>query len=395
MKKVLNKFLLLFFVMPALFSCVNNNYDLDNIDESGGLSPAITLPIGTINTSIIDFIEGAGINNFEVKSDTIYIVYEDNMSLDPQLTINYGGLDVITLPSPSYGLPLGFNIPFGFSGGNGSIDIDVFKDLAASGSVLRPSDPRIYCTIHNYLGANININIDGITSYNENGEREDAIFSGGSTSSVISVGSAPAPNSETVHKVIFNKINGEMNRLFSNSPERLFFDFNVNLAVPENGFIVKDKYIDLDYKVEIPMTFANGTQLAYADTLEFDLSGEDFINDLDELKLWIDYENRLQASISLNILFLDKYKNVIPGIAKENLTMNAAPPYSGTDMQNAPPTKGSLNPVSFDQNKINDAKKTYYVVLKSILKIDGNNDVNIHPSDYINLKLSAYTKINI
>jgi hypothetical protein len=391
MKKVLDKFLLIFFVMPALYSCVNNNYDLDNIDDSGGLSPAITLPIGTIRTGIIDFIEGAGIDSavLVVKPDTIYIVYEGMMSLSPAIPLfEYGG-DVINIPP-------GFSIPFVFDGGVGNVDFDVFKNLESNGSVLIPSNPKIYCTIRNYLGADIGIDINGITSYG-NG-REDAIFRNGASEYSISVGSAPEPHKYTERKETFDQTNGRMRDLFAISPERMFFDFSADLTIPNDGnthFIVKDKYIDVDYKVEMPMTFARGTQLAYADTLEFDLSGEDFINELDELMLWIDYENRLRTTLSLDVLFLDKYKNVIPSITKE-FTMDAAPAYSGTDMQKAPPAKGSFTPVSFDKSKIDDAKKTYYVVLKSVLKTDDSNDeVNIHPTDYISLKLSAYSKINI
>jgi hypothetical protein len=381
MKKILDKFLLIFLVMPVLCSCINNNYDLDNIDDSGDLSPAITLPIGTIRTSIIDFIEGAGISDdILVKTpDTLYIVYEGSMSLSPSIPLfDYVQSDVIQFDNLPPGIPR--NIQFGFGEGAGSVDFDVFKDLEANGNVLRPSDPRIYCTIRNYIGVGIDLIINGISSYG-NDTQEDAVFRNNATSYSIDLGNAPEPNRYVERKEVFNKTNGGMNKLFAISPERLSFDFSADLEIPDNGFIVKDKYIDIDYKIEIPMTFAKGTRLSYADTLDFDLSGEDFISNLDELKLWIEYQNSLQMSLSLEVLFLDNYKKVIPSIKKE-FNMEAA-------------KKNTLT-LTFNKDEFEDAQKAYYVVLKSVIKTDDSKaDVNIHPSDSISLKLSAYSKINI
>jgi hypothetical protein len=393
MKKVLNKFLLFFFMLPALCSCVNNNYDLDNIDDSGGLSPAVALPIGTIRTNVTDFIKGAGIDeNILVETpDTIYIVYEGSMSLSPTFPLFVNGM-----PDVIYGNDIPVNtIPFAFNGGAGSVNIDVFKDLESNGCVLLPSDPRVHCAIRNYLGADIDINIEGITSYGS-GEPEKAVFRNDANSYSINVRSASEPHKYTEKKEIFDKINGRMHNLFSNSPERLSFDFSADLTIPADGnalFIVRDKYIDVDYKVEIPMTFSQGTQLAYADTLEFDLSGDDFINNLDGLTLWIDSQNRLRTTVSLEVLFLDKDKNEISNI-KKKFEMNSAPAHNGTNQQDAPPAKNSFE-FKFNKNEFDDAKKTYYVVLKSVIKADDNREVNIHPSDYISLKLSAYSKINL
>ncbi|MDR2286474.1 MAG: hypothetical protein LBE04_03200 [Prevotellaceae bacterium] len=387
MRKVLDKFLLIFLVMPVLYSCINNNYDLDDIDDSVGLSPAITLPIGTIRTGIIDFIEGAGISgDILVKTtDTLYIVYNGSMSLSPSIPLfDYVPSDIIYFNNLPPEMPP--SIQFGFGEGAGSVDIDVFKDLEANGNVLRPSDPRIYCTIRNYLGVDIGVDINGISSYGVSSYGNDtlinAVFGNGVTSHSIDVGTAPEPGKYAERKEVFNKKNGGMNRLFLISPEHLSFDFRVDLDIPDDGFIVKDQYIDVDYKVEIPMTFAKGTQLSYADTLDFDLSGEDFISNLDELRLWIGYENSLRMSVSLEVLFLDNYKKVVSNIEKKEFKMEAA--------------KKGTHTLSFKQSEFEDAKKASYIVLKSAIKTDDNSvEVNIHPLDSISLKLSAYAKINI
>jgi hypothetical protein len=62
----------------------------------------------------------------------------------------------------------------------------------------------------------------------------------------------------------------------------------------------------------------------------------------------------------------------------------------------AQPAKDSFT-LSFDSDEFDNAQKTQHIILKSILKTDNQNNesVNIHPADYINLKLSVYSKINI
>jgi hypothetical protein len=391
MKKLLDMLLIPILLLVAFCSCVDSEYDLNNIDDSGGLSPALTLPIGTLNTGIIDFLKGAGIEDqLQIGTDTIYVIYKGSMPLNLVSHIDFGNTNII------YNIPA--NIRFSFDEVTSSIDIDIFKNLASKGNVLNLFNPQIHCTMHNYIGADITVNINSITSEG-NGEQRQAEFSNGRN--IINIGSAPATNEYTAKKEIFDRANGNIHKLFENSPERISYDFSVDLTVPNDGnphFIVKDKYMDVEYEVRIPLTFGSGTMLANADTLDFDLSGEGFINNIDNLKLWVDYANSLRATVDLDILFLDEYKREIPSITKH--FQMAAAPASGRAIQrelpisSIPPVTGTFK-LSFNSNEFDDAQKAQYVVLKSILKTGNNESVNIHPADYINLKLSAYSKVNI
>jgi hypothetical protein len=403
MKKVLNKFLLVLLFPICVCSCVDNDYDFDNIDDSGGLSPALTLPIGSLNTSVLDFIHNAGIDEkyLEIGTDTIYVVYDGSMSLTPTTSIpdfdQYGDL-----------LPYIPPVQFAFDGGEANIDIDVFKDLESRGSILYPSNPRVRCVISNYIGADIDLKINSIKSYGGDLEKS-AVFGDGEHSYSIQVGSAPKAGDRTVSTVVFDKDNGRMHELFSIAPERISYDFSVDMNIKNDGFLVKDKFVDIDYDIKIPLTFSGGTELSSADTLDFDLSGDDFVSSLDEFKLWIDYQNRLPASVELEIRFLDASKNVIPGITKR-FSMSAAPsskglsnvqsvenPFTPLTRDNRPsalPATGSFT-LEFASNEIDDAEKAQYIILYSTLKVTGNTEINIHPSDYIALKLGAYLKVNI
>jgi hypothetical protein len=337
------------------------------------------LPIGTLKTNIKDLIVEAGISEqlLEITADTIYVVYGGSMSMKPTSPIpglGYGDNIINYIPN---------GVQFAFDGGSADIDIDVFKDLSSSGSVLYPSNPQIYLTMHNYIGADINVDVHEIKSYG-NGEK-NAVFSNGETSYSINVGSAVTAGESVSHTEVLDKTNGRIHDLFSNSPERISYDFGVNLQTPDDGkphFIVNGKYVDLEYKIKIPMTFSAGTRLSSADTLDLDLSGEAFINNIDELILWINFENRVHATIDLELVFLNEYKNVIPSINRKFHI-------------NASPAEGT-HTLKFNKTEFDDAKQTKYILLKTILKVDaGSGEVNIHPSDFITFKLSAYSKVSI
>jgi hypothetical protein len=362
-----------------LCSCVNSNYDLDDIDDSGGFSPALVMPIGTLKTEIMDLIKESGIPEdvLDIRNDTIYVVYEGSMSLKPTGTIP--GLIEGEILKP---IPPG--IRFTFENGSKDIDIDVFRDLAKNGSALYPANPQVILRIKNYVGAEIDIDVNGINSYGNNGSQKHATFGNGATSYKIHVGGANVPNEYVTQSAIFDKTNGKIDELFSIAPERMSYDFSVDLNVPNDGkehFIIGGKYVDLDYEIRIPLTFSAGTRLSSGDTLDFDLSGDSFVSDLEELKLWIDYENGVRMSVELDLLFLNEDKEDI-GI-KRNFRLDAS-------SANQPPIT-----FEFEKSEFETAKKARYVILKTALEVGADSEVvNIRPTDYINLKLSAYSKIN-
>jgi hypothetical protein len=365
-----------------LCSCVDNNYDLDDIDDSGGFSPALVLPLGTFETEIMDLIKESGIPEdvLEVRGDTIYIVYEGSMSLKPD-----GTIPGLTNGEPLRPIPPGITLTF--EGGQQEIEIDAFRDLASSGSALYPANPQVILGIKNYIGAEIDIDVNEISSYG-NGSQKHATFGNGVTSYKIHVGGANVPNEYASQSVTFDKTNGKLDELFSIAPDLLSYDFSVDLNIPNDGkdhFIVGGKYVDLDYEIRIPLTFGARTKFVSDDTLDFDLSGDSFVSDLDELTLWIDYENGVRMTVNLDIVFLDENEDVIPNV-KRSFELKTA--------EANQPAKGS-NTFNFDKSEFEAAKKARYAILKTILKVDADGTaVNIRPTDYISLKLSAYSKVN-
>jgi hypothetical protein len=364
---------------------------LDDLDDSGGFTPALVLPIGTLRTNIKDLITEAGIpeNLLKVTPDSIYVVYEGSMSME--LMSNIPGLsngEVIN------NIPEGIRL--GFANGEKSIDIDVFEALASRGNALYPADPQIRLQIKNYIGADLDINVNRIASYGSDNRQKTAMF-GNSSSYTMHVGSAPRPREYTPYSEIFDTINGKLHHLFSIAPSRLSCDFSVDLTVPNDGqqhFIVGGQYVDLDYEIKIPMTFDERTQLVSADTLDFDLSGNSFVSDLDNLVLWIKYENGIPATVNLDILFLDENQQAISGIDR-HFHLDASPVAATKDVLPYPSSSDLLT-FKFGSSEIETAKKARYVVLKTMLKVaSGSSNVTIRPTDFINLKLNAYSKVNI
>lgn len=382
MKRLLQRLPIVMLLPAMLCSCIDSGYDLNDLDDSGGLSPALILPIGTLKMDIMSLITEAGIANdlIEINDNTISVVYRGSMSIEPALPIpGFSNEDVI------YSIPEG--IELAFAEGEKSIDIDVFEAIASSGSILYPANPQIRLQIKNYIGANVDIDVNKISTYDSEGRQTNATFANGDTSVKIQVEGAATPYEYAAHSETFDKINGKLNELFSIAPSRLSCDFRVNKIVPTGDrqhFIVNGRYIDFDYEIKLPMTFSAGTQLVSSDTLDFfDISN------LDELALWIDYENGISATIGLDILFLDEYKQVIPDIDR-HFRIKAA---ETAAFSNA--SLGSLS-LMFDSSEFDAAKKARYVVLTTGLKVDsGSNEVSIRSTDYINLKLSAYAKVNI
>ena len=368
----------------ALSSCIDSGYDLDNLDDSGGFTPALVLPIGTLSTGIMDLITEAGIPKdlLEVSDSEISIVYSDRTSL--KLISPIPGLDDgITLHVPS-----GTEIKFAFANGEEVFYIDVFEYLASNGSALYPSNPQIRLGITNYIGADINLDINGITSYGSNGRTSSATFDNGGASYTIPVEGAANPGEYKFQSETFDKDNGRLHELFSIAPDSLSYNFSVDLTVPDDGkqhFIVSGQYVDLDYEIRLPLTFNAGTQLSGADTISLDLSGDDFVSDLGELALWIDYENGIPATLSLDILFLDENRQTVSGIADRNFRIDAS--------QATGASTGTLK-FEFSASEFEVAKKVRDVVLKTTLKVE-SGEVSIRPSDYIKLKLSAYSKVNL
>jgi hypothetical protein len=382
MNKLLKRLPVIILFPVLLYSCIDSGYNLDDLDDSGSFAPALVLPVGTLKTSIMDLITEAGIpkNLLEISDNTIYIVYKDSMSLEPEPPVpDFSNEGVI------YSIPEG--IKFTLAHGEESIDIDVFETLASSGSVFYPADPQIRLDIKNYIGANIDIDVNGITSYSSDGRHSNATFGNDANSYKIHVEGAPAPNRYTAHSETFDKDKGSLHKLFAIAPNRLSYDFSVDLTVPDDGeqhFIVNGKYVDLAYELRLPMTFDAGTQLASADTIDFDLSGDDFVSNLDGLTLWIDYENGIPATAGLDILFLDEYQQAVPGIDQRSFHIKAP-------QTNSNASTGTLT-FNFKSSELDAAKKVRYTVLKTVLKV---SEVSLRPADYINLKLSAYSKINI
>jgi hypothetical protein len=397
MKTVLNRPFLTVLMLSALcFSCIDSKFDLDNIDDSGGLTPSLVLPIGNLKTGVNDFIKGAGIDDpLQASSDTLYFVYRSSISLSPSIPVldfdDNGVMD--NIPA---------DIQFTIDGGRADLAVSLFRNLESRGSALYFSNPKFYFTVHNYIGTDITVDINRIFSYNSRtGQQETAVFdSEGSTSYRINVASAPAPHEYSVSNELFDRTKGRTDKLFSIAPERISYDLGITFDVPDDGnhhFLVRDKYVDIEYEIRIPFTLGPGTRLANVDTLEFDLSGEGFVNNIGNLTLWADYKNSLQTTIDLDFVFLDEYKHEIPDITR-HFHMNAAPSVT-RDVMPRPARQVATGDfeLQFNENEFDNARKAKYVILKSILRTDnqGNDDVNIHPQDYIDLKLSAYSKINL
>jgi hypothetical protein len=390
---------------------------MNNIDDSGGgLAPALVLPIGQLKTGIMDFIQSAGIDVAELDTisnpDTIYFTFGDTMSFKANFTgDDLSGLTELALilgrtptledlfdeDGVAHYVPDGIN--FSIPSEESSHRLDFFQTLEAQGGKLYFDNPQFSFTIDNYIGADITVKINEIKASNSIKDTvQKAIFDDeeGATTTSFSfvVEKAPEPRKYKSAKKVFDKHIGKTDKLFAIAPNEISYDFGIDFKTGEGSFLVKDTCVDVEYEVKVPFTLGPGTKFSKSDTMQLDLSGNGFIGNINNFILWIDYENSLQTTLDLDFKFLNENNELIDGLEKKHFEMKGATSMSTVSSSNRPAEKDVLK-LEFKGDEVEKAKATRSILLQFTLKTPETGTANINPKDYINLKLSAYTKVNI
>jgi hypothetical protein len=271
----------------------------------------------------------------------------------------------------------------------------IFNALKKTASTLQFSDPSIKCDIYNYIGLGGTLTIDHIETAAGNAPVHQAIFDGNKKTYNITLEQSQKPNTSAGRKTVqFDKNNGQIDQLFfgDKHPDSIRYAFSFQSNDAPGFLVVKDsKYIDVIAEARLPLTFNAGTVFNNNDTLDMDLSGSGPIQDIGNIVLWFDYENRFRVGVDLNIKFLDEKGNELPTLARHE-KMEAA---QWTNVANAQPKQGTIR-IDFDEDILNDLRKTRRIVLATQTKTSGQQTgVSIHPQDYFQVGLSVYSKFEI
>jgi hypothetical protein len=79
---------MLFFLITLLSSCIDKNYDLNNISSDASLNNmSLGFPIGTLNNSLQDILNKMKIKGLTISGDSIYLIYRDTLNLTSSNTV--------------------------------------------------------------------------------------------------------------------------------------------------------------------------------------------------------------------------------------------------------------------------------------------------------------------
>jgi len=352
-KHLLKKWTIPLLLITVMFSsCVNKDYDMDNINDEMVLKDVVlTFPLGTIRYSALELAKRANFgHDIVVEGDTLFLRYYTELGT----STNYEQLG-----------------------------INVFTDVE-EGSLLYFSNPIFNCKVENKGNALMTFNINSMVG-SKPGFADTPLTFNGNPSCAISV-----PEKQTVIKR-FDRIYGDTHTVFGKmlgvGPDLMKFDFSHDGT---NVFA--------DMTALLPLTFDKDSKIIFRDTLLLDLAShkedyEKYEDKVDYVEITLDYINRMPTGGITDFIFLDENDQVITGI--ERASKLEKPALKGVQLQ------------GFDSN-ITQADKvgTMYIIfdhsdwvkvktIKSmIVKGTMTNSENIHvlPNDFLQIKIEATLK---
>ncbi len=273
----------------------------------------------------------------------------------------------------------------------GDFELDFFKEILPEGSVIYLTDPSIKCSINNYNGIGLSLNLDYIKARKRDGS-EVALDFNGSPSTIISVNPAVTPYQSVCSTVTFDRNYGKLNEILNTNLENIAFSFTAGTKTDNttNQFLLKDKNLDIDLDVKVPLSFDKGSILLAKDTLKMDIASLPSEVKLEDLLLRLNYANKLPVKAKLGVEFLDSNKNTISTIKPKSYVLNSATvDNSGLATSE---TEGLIN-VKFNNAELSSIPKIKYLTLKTeVTGATSDSRISFSAKDYIRFKVDIFVK---
>ena len=367
-KHLLKKWTIPLLLIAVMFgSCVNKDYDMDNIDDEMVLKDwTLGFPLGTIRYSALDIAKRANFgHDIVVEADTLFLRY-------------YTELDFQASPgTPNYGL----------------LGINVFKDVE-EGSLLYFSNPIFNCKVENKGNALMTLNINSMVG-SKTGFADIPLTFNGSPSCAI-----PVPEKQTVTKR-FDRIYGDTHTVFRiGNPgtgigaDAVSFDFSHTGA--------SNNDIDARMTAMLPLTFDKDSKIIFRDTLLMDLAAykddyEKYEDNVEFIEIRLNYTNRMPVGGATDFIFLDENNQVIPELERSSKKLEK-PALKGVQLQGfdsniTQSDKAGIMYIIFDHSDWVKVKTIKSMIVKGTM----TNPENIHilPSDFLQFKIDVYLKGSI
>jgi len=196
-----------------------------------------------------------------------------------------------------------------------------------------------------------------------------------------------------------------LDKVLATFPDSLNFNYGFEIGSPNKSteldaaVFAEGAFIDVNFGVELPAWFKNGSFIQLTDTV-VDINLGDLIeNDfsLEKANIYFELENGLPLNVDVNFSFLDSLNNPVvinnPKL-KENLkkvNVTAASVNPANNVVNKT-TKASLK-IELDNTMTNEIKQCKHLVVS--YKVDVNssaNSVKVTTDNFLQAKMSIYLK---
>ena len=273
------------------------------------------------------------------------------------------------------------------------IALDVLKTLPTG---LQFANPKALINLGSNVGTWLDFNIDYVKAYNKNKTTvKNASFNGSPSTSEI-IKRKPASPGQFMNWDLrtLDKNYGTTNQLFETNDvlDTLEYKFSLkaNSTSQTPDFVVPNMAMKAKVKIQIPMYFEKGSTYNYTDTIEYDNSKIDYV---EQGVLVLKITSGLPAGAKLTMKLLDANKKIINTTLSDN-TYEIKSAVVGANGIATSDVVTNLN-IDLTSAQVNDIKTAKYFIYNVVLSgQDPLSELQFTSKDILSVKLGVFVKVN-
>ena len=273
------------------------------------------------------------------------------------------------------------------------IALDVLKTLPTG---LQFANPKALINLGSNVGTWLDFNIDYVKAYNKNKTIvKNASFNGSPSTSEI-IKRKPASPGQFMNWDLrtLDRNYGTTNQLFETNDvlDTLEYKFSLkaNSTSQTPDFVVPNMAMKAKVKIQIPMYFEKGSTYNYTDTIEYDNSKIDYV---EQGVLVLKITSGLPAGAKLTMKLLDANKKLINTTLSDN-TYEIKSAVVGANGIATSDVVTNLN-IDLTSAQVNDIKTAKYFIYNVVLSgQDPLSELQFTSKDILSVKLGVFVKVN-
>jgi len=273
------------------------------------------------------------------------------------------------------------------------IPLDVLKTLPTG---LQFANPKALINIGSNVGTWLDFNIEYVKAYDKKKTvvKNASFYGSPSTEEIIKVKPTSPGAFSSWNLKTLDKDYGTTNKLFETNDVLDTLEYKFSLTAdpssPPPSFVVPNMSMTAKVKIKIPMYFEKGSTYNYTDTIEYDNSKVDYI---DQGILVLKITNGLPAGAVLTMKLLDADKKLINSTLNDN-TYKIKSAEVGDNGLTSSSVVTDLN-IDLTSAQVNDIKTAKYFIYNVVLSgQDPLKELQFTSKDVLSVKLGIFAKIN-